>query len=108
MKKYAEFQGRAKRSEFWWFNAFQFLAVIGVALVATAVGLSEDAMNMVSGVVGLVLMVPTLAVTARRLHDTNRSGWWMFIPVTLVGVIPYLYWLCKAGDPQDNQYGTTA
>jgi uncharacterized membrane protein YhaH (DUF805 family) len=108
MSKYADFRGRAKRSEFWWFFLFQYLASMGLAIVGIMLGLSEDGINGLSGLLGLALTLPYLAVTARRLHDVSRSGWWMLIPMTIVGIIPYIYWMCKAGDAQENQYGAMA
>ncbi len=110
IKKYADFHGRAPRSEFWWFYLFQFLVSFGFGIVAGFVGrmlgLSEDVVAGLVVILYLAIMFPGLAVTARRLHDVSRSGWWMLFPVTIVGAIPFYYWLCKAGDPQENQYGT--
>lgn len=105
LKKYADFQGRAERSEFWWFASFQFLASMGLVMAGITMGLSEDGVNGLSAIFGLAVMLPNMAVTARRLHDVSRSGWWMLIPMTIIGIIPYLYWLCKTGDAQQNQYG---
>jgi uncharacterized membrane protein YhaH (DUF805 family) len=108
MKKYADFQGRAKRSEFWWFTAFQFLAGVGIAMIGMMMGLSEKGIDGLSEMLGLALMLPGMAVASRRLHDVSRSAWWIFIPMTIVGIVPYLYWMCKAGDAQENQYGAAA
>ena len=62
-----------------------------------------------SGPFGLMLqlsvIIPGLSVTARRLHDVGRSGWWYFIIFTVVGIIPLLYWVCKKGDTGPNKYG---
>ena len=46
-----------------------------------------------------------VAVSARRMHDVNRSGWWQLIPLTIIGIIPYTYWVTKKSDPQDNNFG---
>ena len=59
----------------------------------------------VSLVFNLATLIPSIAVSVRRLHDTNRSGWWNLIALTFVGIIPLLIWLCQAGDKNDNQYG---
>jgi uncharacterized membrane protein YhaH (DUF805 family) len=86
LQKYAEFGGRAPRAEYWWYT-------LGIIVVAIVLSIVESLLGL-SGMVGpygplsalglLALLVPGLAVTVRRLHDTNRSGWWM-----LVAVIPY-------------------
>jgi uncharacterized membrane protein YhaH (DUF805 family) len=95
--KFADFEGRAKRPEFWWFVLF---CVVG-ALILEAVG------SYVSWAFSLATLVPSLAVGARRLHDVNKSGW-----LQLLGLIPILGWIyliyvcAQPGDTGDNQYGT--
>ena len=76
LKKYAEFEGRARRKEYWMFILFDFIFAIAAAVLDEILG-SEP---VISIVYGLVLILPTLAVTVRRLHDTNRSGWWILLP----------------------------
>jgi len=107
-RKYAEFRGRARRSEYWFFILF--------TAIASAVGAALDAIfrirsgayggtGPIQGVIQLALLLPTLAVGVRRLHDTGRSGWWL-----LVGLIPVVGWVflvvffVQDGQP-DNQYG---
>ena len=96
-KKYIEFKGRASLSEYWWFSLFVFL-----------VSLIGDLLDS-SGVATLLLMtamlIPHCAVGARRLHDTNRSGWWLLISLTVIGIIPILIWLASKGSDKSNQYG---
>ncbi|MSQ77025.1 MAG: DUF805 domain-containing protein [Nitrospiraceae bacterium] len=105
LKKYADFEGRARRSEFWWFELFQMLVYVGIGLAAGVMGLSEAAGGGLSVLFMLAILLPAIAVNARRLHDVDRNGWWMLIPITIIGIIPYLYWMCKEGDAQANQYG---
>ncbi|MGH6728577.1 MAG: DUF805 domain-containing protein [Sphingomicrobium sp.] len=87
IEKYADFSGRAPRAEYWWYTLAVLCTAIVVGIVEGIVGLN----NMVGpyGPLSLLLMlgllVPGLAVTVRRLHDTNRSGWWI-----LIAVVPYL------------------
>ena len=76
--KYAEFNGRASRSEFWWWVLFVFLVSAAIGMVS----------QVLSGVFSLAVLVPNLAVGARRLHDTNRSGW-----LQLVWLIPLIGWI---------------
>ncbi|HEX2174400.1 MAG TPA: DUF805 domain-containing protein [Nocardioidaceae bacterium] len=82
LSQYATFSGRARRAEYWWFYLFTIL--VGLAASGVDAGLNT-AFNNEIGVVGTVtslgLLLPTLAVTARRLHDTGRTGWWMLLPV---------------------------
>jgi uncharacterized membrane protein YhaH (DUF805 family) len=93
--KFADFKGRAGRPEFWWFFLFQ----IGVYLVA---GLIHD---MVYGLAVLALLLPALAVGARRLHDIGKSAWWLLIAlIPLVGLL-LLYFAAQPGTPGSNEYG---
>ena len=73
LKKYAEFEGRARRKEYWMFILFYFIFTIAAVVLDEILG-SEPVIYIVYG---LVLILPTLAVTVRRLHDTDRSGWWI-------------------------------
>jgi uncharacterized membrane protein YhaH (DUF805 family) len=67
-----------------------------------------DHSGIVSGIVNLVLMLPALSAAARRLHDTCRSGWWMLITFTIIGIIPLIIWLASKGSDQSNEYGSPA
>lgn len=96
--KYFDFSGRASRPEFWWF--FLFLCIVGLG---AALLVSQS--RAVSSVVHLVLIIPTYAVGARRLHDVNRSGWWQLLGCTVIGLIPLFFWWAREGDDQENQYG---
>lgn len=71
---YADFDGRAKRTEFWMYILFNWIASIIVGVIGYALGISW-----LGTIYGLAVLVPTLAVGARRLHDTGRSGWWWLI-----------------------------
>lgn len=76
--KYADFNGRASRSEYWWYTLFIVLAGLALATVT----------DRLSGLFGLATLLPSVAVAARHLHDTNRSGW-----LQLIGLVPILGWL---------------
>ncbi|MBX3655621.1 MAG: DUF805 domain-containing protein [Ramlibacter sp.] len=81
LSKYAIFSGRASRPEYWWFFLFQ-------VLVSVAAGMISDKL---SGLVSLGLLLPSLAVGARRLHDIGRSGWWQLLLLTGIGFFVLLY-----------------
>jgi uncharacterized membrane protein YhaH (DUF805 family) len=109
-KKYATIEGRASRSEFWWFVLFTGLASNLIQLLDTALGWQfgeSDALGNQPGVLFLLfnlgILAPTVCVSARRLHDVNRSGWWQLIPFTVIGIIPMFYWCVKK--PEDNEEG---
>lgn len=94
---YATFAGRAPRSEYWFFTLFCWV-------VEAAAGLATG--ETVSSLVGLALLIPSLAVSVRRLHDTDRSGWWfLFALIPLIGWIFWLIWMCTAGDRHENRFG---
>ena len=82
LNKYATFSGSASRSELWWFFLFQLL----VSLIASAVN------DKVGGLVNLALLLPALAVGARRLHDFGKSGWWQLLMLTGIGLFVLIYW----------------
>lgn len=101
--KYANFTGRAPRSEYWFWCLFQFLALIGALIVDGILG--TDGLLYLLAVLGLT--IPSLAVAVRRLHDLGKSGWnFLFILIPLVGPILLLVWYCQPGTAGDNQYGS--
>jgi uncharacterized membrane protein YhaH (DUF805 family) len=95
-RKYADFTGRAPRSEYWWFVLFVFL----VSLIVAVLGPTRVF------IFHLAVLLPQLAVGARRLHDTDRSGFWLLLGlVPLIGPIVLLIWFCQKSDPVINSYG---
>ena len=105
LSQYATFSGRARRSEFWWFGVFQFVVFFVASLLLLAAG-SRPAGSFLALIVLLALVIPSLAVTWRRLHDTGRSGGWYFISwVPLVGPIVLLVFCLMDSDPGQNAYG---
>ena len=105
LKKYAEFSGRATRAEYWYFILFNIIFSIGFSLLDALLG-SVSTPGLFSGLYGLIVLVPSIAVTVRRLHDTNNNGFWiliLFIP--LIGVIYILFQMLQDSWPGDNPYG---
>ena len=101
-ERYAVFEGRAGRAEYWWF----FLANLIISLVLQVLAGASDALLILAVVYSLAVLIPGLAVAVRRLHDTNKSGWWILISlVPLVGVIVLIVFLATDGDQGANQYG---
>ena len=101
-QKFAEFNGRARRQEYWMFALFNFLVGILVALADGVLGTA----GMLGFIYNLAVLVPSLAVTARRLHDTDRSGWMMLIAlIPLVGAIVLLVFMCLDSKPGENRFG---
>lgn len=92
--KYATFSGRASRPEFWWFFLFQLL----VSIAASMLG------DLVSSLVSLALLLPALAVGARRLHDIGKSGWWQLIMLTVIGLLVLIYWWAQPGTEGGNAH----
>jgi uncharacterized membrane protein YhaH (DUF805 family) len=102
-RKYAVFSGRASRSEYWFWVLFQFLLIVGLTTVDV---LTFRTTNVLSGIASLVLFLPSLGVTVRRLHDIDRSGWWVLIYfVPLIGLIVMLVFLCTRGTDGANRFG---
>ena len=96
---YFDFRGRSSRSEYWWFLLFVMVVNLVVSILDTTNGL-------IVILVYLGLLIPMLSVQVRRLHDINRSGWWILISfVPLVGAILLIVWHCSKGTQGDNRFG---
>jgi uncharacterized membrane protein YhaH (DUF805 family) len=96
LQKYADFNGRAARPEFWWFALFQIVVMIVLGMVH----------QMLSSLASLALLVPALAVGARRLHDIGKSGWFQLLGlIPLIGWVILIYWAAQPGQPESNQFG---
>ena len=94
LSKYATFTGRASRSEFWWFFLFQIL----ISLVGGMLG------DVISGLIALSLVLPSLAAGTRRLHDIGKSGWWQLLILTGIGLLVLIYWLVQPTVEGGNDY----
>ena len=111
MKQYADFSGRARRKEFWMFVLFSAIIVFALMLVIMALNATGSSILSVIGFVlycvyALAVIVPSLAVGVRRLHDIGKSGWYFFITlIPLVGGIILLIWWCKNSQPGENKWG---
>jgi uncharacterized membrane protein YhaH (DUF805 family) len=97
---YVTFSGRAVRSEFWFWMLFAFIANIVAGIVDAILGL-----GVVGLLVSLALFLPGLAVSVRRLHDIDRTGWWVLIALTIIGIILLIVWNCTKGTTGPNRFG---
>ena len=100
---YVRFDGRASRPAFWWWLLFAILVAIAVSALDGTI--FEESM-LLTLFVWLGLILPSLSVAIRRLHDTDRSGWWILISfIPIIGFITLLVFYLQKGDPGDNRYG---
>jgi uncharacterized membrane protein YhaH (DUF805 family) len=108
LKKYAVFSGRARRMEYWYFVLFNIIVTVVLALIDTLLGTFNivQGVGLLSGIYSLAVLIPTLAVMVRRLHDIDRTGWWILINlIPLVGTIVLLVFALTPGTPGSNRYG---
>jgi uncharacterized membrane protein YhaH (DUF805 family) len=103
LKKYAVFDGRARRTEFWMFTLISTIIIVVLQVLMFKV----SALAALLGIYSLAVLVPSIAVGVRRLHDTDRSGWWILIGlVPFVGGIILIVLMCLEGTPGDNKFGS--
>ena len=101
LKKYAVFEGRARRKEYWMYVLFDIIAMVILAIIGTVINFPY-----LASIYGLAVLLPSLAVAIRRLQDTGRSGWWIFITlVPAIGSIWLIVLLATDSQPGQNQYG---
>jgi uncharacterized membrane protein YhaH (DUF805 family) len=107
-RKYATFTGRARRAEYWWYTLFNVIIYAALITVGILIGNSDGSATVVGVLVGvyiLAVLLPTLAVTTRRLHDAGLSGWWQLIGfVPLGGIVVFIMTLLDS-NPGTNRYG---
>jgi uncharacterized membrane protein YhaH (DUF805 family) len=100
LTNYVGFTGRARRAEYWWFFLFNIIVSIVASIFDKAIGAS-----VFGALTSLALLLPGIAVGIRRLHDTDRSGWWLLIALTGIGVIVLLVFMAQEGQAGANKYG---
>ena len=103
-RHYATFSGRASRSEYWYWVLFIMIGGI-VTLILDHAVFSDSDFSPLNTIFNLVTFLPSLAVGVRRLHDIGRTGWWVLIALTIIGVIVLIVWACQKSDPGPNAYG---
>ncbi|EED39702.1 conserved hypothetical protein [Stenotrophomonas sp. SKA14] len=110
MNRYAQFSGRASRSEFWWFQLFIVILSLPLYVLSFIAGYTQSGTlalvsTGLSVVMWLAVIVPLIAVTVRRLHDTDRSGWWYLLMLVPVVGLVVLVFLLLPGTPGENRFG---
>ena len=107
-RKFVCAKGRASRSEYWWFQLFLYLLSF-ITIFVDEFFLSDIVMETdifpINTITSLITLLPAIMVLIRRLHDVNRSGWWILIAFTCIGIIPLLYWSIIKGSDGSNDYG---
>lgn len=103
LSKYAQFTGRSRRSEYWYFTLVNIIISVALNIMATITEMSMFAL--LGSLVSLALFIPALAVAVRRLHDVGRSGWWYLIIFTGIGIFVILYWFVQDSEAGANQWG---
>lgn len=108
LKKYATFSGRAQRSEYWYFVLFYILIILALAVIDPLSGSlhGNSGYGLLSSLFTFAMIIPSIAVGVRRLHDTDRSGWWMLMAaVPLIGSIVLFVFFVQDSQAGDNRFG---
>ncbi len=103
LNNYVTFSGRADRPQYWWFILFNILVAI-VAGIIDWILFGPDS-RIIGALAGLALLLPTLAVAVRRLHDMDHTGWWILIGLTGIGGLVLIVWFCFRGTDGPNRFG---
>ena len=113
LKKYATFNGRAGLSEYWWYFLFILFGNLVFSSIDSFLGTTAGFMyqgnievktSLFNGIFSLLTLIPSIAVAARRLHDVNKSGWWQLLMLTIIGILPLIYWLLKKPVDEGNRF----
>ena len=100
LKKYAVFSGRARRKEYWMFFLFNLIIAFGLGIIEGVLGIAaESDQSILTTIYQLAILIPSIAVGVRRMHDTDHSGWWLLLPIV------NLVFACTEGTRGDNRFG---
>ena len=109
LKQYFDFSGRARRKEYWMFFLFNLLVSIALAISDAMLGTldTESGWGLLGALYAIAVLIPGLAVSVRRLHDRDKSGWWLLLAfIPLIGGIVLLVWFVMEGDGGSNRFGS--
>lgn len=103
LKQYAVFSGRARRTEYWMFVLCNVIVMLLLSMVDKLIGGDKE---LISSIYSLAVLLPSLAVAARRLHDTDRSGWWLLLGlIPIIGTLVLIYFMVCNGQQGPNRFG---
>ena len=103
LKQYAVFSGRARRTEYWMFVLCNVIVMLLLGMVDKLIGGDNE---LISSIYSLAVLLPSLAVAARRLHDTDRSGWWLLLGlIHIIGTLVLIYFMVCNGQQGPNRFG---
>jgi uncharacterized membrane protein YhaH (DUF805 family) len=102
---YVTFSGRAVRSEYWFWVLFAVIGIAAMTVLDSVIFGFHPGATPFKSLFEVATFLPSLAVAARRLHDTDRTAWWLLLLMTVIGAIVLLIWYCEKGTPGPNQYG---
>lgn len=108
LRKYAQFQGRSRRKEFWYFTLINAFISMACSVIDSTLQLPTvmEGYGVLAAVYAATMFIPTIAVTVRRLHDQGRTGWWALIMlIPIVGLLVLLYFMLQDSQPEKNQFG---
>jgi len=103
-RNYVNFSDRASRSEYWYWVLFTLLVGIVSGILDKAMFPGSD-VQPIDVIAGLILLLPSLAVGVRRLHDIDRTGWWYLLCLSIIGMFVLIYWACLRGTAGPNRFG---
>jgi len=101
---YVNFAGRAARSEYWYWTLFVVLVSIATNILDIAI-FPDNVVTPITSIFSLAVLLPGIAVSIRRLHDLDRTGWWLLIVFTIIGIILLIIWFCMKGTTGSNRFG---
>ena len=105
-KKYLNFDDRARRSEYWWFALFGWGVSIALSVLDNLLFNNASNYGIFSTIWGMAILLPYLGVGVRRLHDLDKSGWWLLISlIPIIGVIVLIFWFVQQGTRGQNRFG---
>ncbi len=108
LQKWADFSSRARRREYWFFVLIYIVIYIVLTVIDMMVGLADPAtgVGVLGGIFALAMLIPSISVGVRRLHDTNRSGWWLLIGfIPIIGALVLIVFFLLDSQPGDNRFG---
>ena len=107
--RWNDFKTRSSRSEYWWATLFTVLVSLALELLNVAIASNPPALILTISILVLIflifMMIASLALAVRRLHDLDKSGWWYLLIFTIIGIIPLIIWFCSKGTEGENRFG---